>query len=197
MFCRNCAHQLPDDTVFCVACGQRPLLGTRYCSNCGAETFATTEVCVKCGVRLTRVSDKDLSTTVLLSFFLGVFGVDRFYLGYSGLGILKLLTLGGCGLWALVDLILIILRKLPDAHGNALRMTPPAQPPGDKDWSTAMLLSIFLGIFGADRFYLGYTGLGILKLVTLGGCGIWKVVDIVLVALNKVPDAQGRALRQM
>jgi len=195
VFCRNCAHELADDTVFCVACGQRPLLGTRYCSNCGTETLPSTEVCSKCGTRVARVSNKDLSTAVLLSFFLGVFGVDRFYLGYSGLGILKLLTLGGLGLWALVDLVLIVLKKLPDAQGNPLRLTQSVQPVGDKDWSTAMLLSLFLGLLGVDRFYLGYTGLGILKLATLGGCGIWKLVDIVLVALNKVPDAQGRALR--
>ena len=195
MFCRNCAHEVPNDTVFCVACGQRPLLGTRHCSNCGAETLPTTEVCAKCGTRVARVSDKDLSTAVLLSFFLGVFGVDRFYLGYTGLGILKLLTLGGLGVWALVDLVLIVLKKLPDAHGNPLRLTQPVQPLGDKDWSTAMLLSLFLGFLGVDRFYLGYTGLGILKLATLGGCGIWKLVDIILVALNKVPDAEGRALR--
>jgi len=195
VFCRNCAHEQPNDAVFCVACGQRPLLGTRYCSNCGGETLPSAEVCAKCGARVARVSEKDLSIAVLLSCFLGLFGVDRFYLGYTGLGILKLLTLGGLGLWALVDLVLIILKKLPDAHGNPLRLAQPLQPLGDKDWSTAMLLSVFLGFLGVDRFYLGYTGLGILKLATLGGCGIWKLVDIVLVALNRLPDAQGRALR--
>jgi TM2 domain-containing membrane protein YozV len=196
VFCRNCAHELSGDTAFCVACGQRPLLGNRYCSNCGRETLPNTEVCANCGVRVARVSDKDLSTTVLLSLFLGVFGVDRFYLGYIGLGILKLLTLGGCGVWAIVDLVLIILRKLPDAEGRPLGVAQPAPPLGDKDWSTAMLLSVFLGVLGVDRFYLGYTGLGIVKLVTLGGCGVWKLVDIVLVALNRLPDAEGRSLRQ-
>ena len=88
--------------MFCVACGQRPLLGTHYCSNCGAETLPSTDVCVKCGVRVARVGDKELGTTVLLSLFLGVFGVDRFYLGYSGLGILKLLTLACCAFGLLV-----------------------------------------------------------------------------------------------
>ena len=47
-----------------------------------------------------------------------------------------------------------------------------------------------------DRFYLGYIGLGILKLVTFGGCGIWWLVDVILIAMNKLPDAQGNPLRQ-
>ena len=65
-------------------------------------------------------STKQYVTTLLLSFFLGGLGVDRFYLGYTGMGVGKLLTLGGCGIWSLVDFILIAMRKVTDSHGNPL-----------------------------------------------------------------------------
>ncbi len=63
---------------------------------------------------------KSKTTAILLSFFLGIFGVDRFYLGYTGLGILKLITLGCGGIWALIDLIRIITGSLKDADGEDL-----------------------------------------------------------------------------
>ena len=65
-------------------------------------------------------STKQYVTTLLLSFFLGGLGVDRFYLGYTGMGVGKLLTFGGCGIWSLVDFILIAMRKVTDSQGNPL-----------------------------------------------------------------------------
>jgi hypothetical protein len=66
----------------------------------------------------------------------------------------------------------------------------------DKDWLTALLLSFFLGTLGIDRFYLGYTALGVLKLITLGLCGIWALIDVILIALNNVPDSNGLPLKR-
>ena len=51
---------------------------------------------------------KDLLLSILLSIFIGTLGVDRFYIGDVGLGIGKLLTGGGCGIWWLIDIFLIV-----------------------------------------------------------------------------------------
>jgi len=121
MFCRNCATQLADKAAYWISCGRRPLEGNRYCQSCGQETLPGAEICVKCGVRLGPSGEKDWLVALILSVLLGGLGVDRFYLGYVGLGILKLLTLGGCGIWWLVDVILIAMNKLPDSKGNPLQ----------------------------------------------------------------------------
>jgi hypothetical protein len=74
------------------------------------------------------------------------------------------------------------------------QQSPGYGPPAGKDWTTTLLLSVFLGGFGVDRFYVGKTGTGIIKLLTFGGCGVWWLVDIILIATGTFTDANGQPL---
>ena len=66
-------------------------------------------------------SSKGFVPTLILCLFLGGFGVHRFYVGKIGTGILMLCTIGGLGVWALIDLIMIILGKFKDKSGNLIK----------------------------------------------------------------------------
>jgi len=62
-----------------------------------------------------NISEKKFTPAVLLCFFLGSLGIHRFYLGKTGTGILMLLTLGGLGIWTLIDFVRIVTGSLKDA----------------------------------------------------------------------------------
>ncbi len=67
------------------------------------------------------VSDKGFVPTLLLCFFLGAFGIHRFYVGKVGTGILMLLTLGGLGIWTMVDFIIIACQNFKDKNGAVIK----------------------------------------------------------------------------
>jgi len=69
----------------------------------------------------TGKSEKSNVVALLLCFFLGVLGIHRFYVGKIGTGVLQLITLGGLGIWALIDFIMIVVQKFTDKEGNTLR----------------------------------------------------------------------------
>jgi len=75
-------------------------------------------------------------------------------------------------------------------------MAETAKPIGSRQYIVALLLSIFVGSLGVDRFYMGLVGTGVLKLVTMGGCGIWWIIDVVLIATNSLKDNEGKYLQQ-
>lgn len=64
-----------------------------------------------------------------------------------------------------------------------------------KDWLTVLLFCFFLGVFGAHRFYVGKVGTGIAQLLTLGGCGIWAIVDLIFIITGKFTDGQGNTIK--
>lgn len=73
--------------------------------------------------------------------------------------------------------------------------TPEAtSPEGSKSFLVAFLLSNFLGVLGADRFYLGKIGTGLLKLLTIGGLGVWATIDWILIISNRMNAKDGTAL---
>ena len=61
-----------------------------------------------------------------------------------------------------------------------------------KNWVTALVLSLLFGYLGVDRFYLGRGGLGFVKLITLGGGGLWWIIDIILIATKSAQDGSRR-----
>jgi len=143
-----------------------------------------------------EISERNQGVAFLLSLYLGVFGADRFYTGHTWLAIGKLLTLGGFGFWAGVDIILFGMMLVKDADGRVLQR-PPAKGKPVKNQGTAFLLSFFLGIFGIDRFYLGYLFLGVLKLITLGGFGVWAFIDNLITGLGIRKDISGNTLKPL
>ena len=100
----NAARPNPD-MVFCRACGKEIHNSATTCPNCGAPQSNT---------------DRKILPALILCFFFGWVGAHRFYVGKIWTGILQLITLGGFGVWALIDFILIVLGAFTDKQGNKI-----------------------------------------------------------------------------
>ena len=74
-------------------------------------------------------------------------------------------------------------------------LTGPLDP-SDKSRGVATALASLLGLFGAHRFYVGKIGTGILQLVTLGGLGIWMLVDLIMLVSGEFKDKEGNRITE-
>ena len=99
---------------------------SKFCAACSDIIDRMAVVCPKCGVMqptphgLTLGSEKRLLPTFLLAFLLGPLGAHRFYVGKPITAILMLVTLGGLGIWWLVDLVRIIIGAFSDGEGERI-----------------------------------------------------------------------------
>jgi|TARA_B110000459_G_C16093632_1_gene266276 TM2 domain-containing membrane protein YozV len=66
-------------------------------------------------------SNHSKMTLAIICFFLGVIGIHRFMVGKIGTGVLMIITLGGCGIWALIDFIVILTGGFTDSDGNKIK----------------------------------------------------------------------------
>ena len=102
----------------------------KYCNECAEPINKKAEICPKCGVRQEifygksdsrQEQEKRWIVSLVLCWFLGVFGAHRFYTGHTAIGVVQLLTFGGCGIWTLVDFIILLTGSFKDADGIPIK----------------------------------------------------------------------------
>ena len=109
MFCNKCGKEIDDDALICPHCG------------CGTVNYIRDQARAETRAQLQPTPElKKRTTAMILCIFLGCFGAHRFYVGKIGTGVLWLLTMGFCGIGALIDLICIIGGTFTDEMGNTL-----------------------------------------------------------------------------
>ena len=172
------------------------------------------------------VSPYYTQTVGLLALFVGWLGGHRIYVGLrrtgvaqTVLGVLSILS-GGVPiflvpllLWVLLDGVRIISREFTDGNGlriarfseadSRIRRSAPAITQASRDPSAskcsrvvATLLVILFGLVGAHRFYAGRIGSGLAMVFTVGGLGVWWLIDIIIVATGQLIDSEGKRVSQ-
>jgi TM2 domain-containing membrane protein YozV len=71
------------------------------------------------------------------------------------------------------------------------------QMPKQRHILALFFMSFLWGAFGVDRFYMGLVGTGVLKLITLGGFGLWTIIDIIIIMTGTFKDKEGRLALQV
>lgn len=139
MYCKNCGQQLDPNAAVCTNCGFAAGTGTSFCANCGAQLTPGQAFCTACGTTVANNATAGATAPVgagepkskliagILGIFLGAWGIHRFYLGYTKMGIIQiivtLVTCGAGGIWGLIEGILILCGSTitTDANGAPLK----------------------------------------------------------------------------
>lgn len=103
--------------VYCTACGKQIHESAMSCPACGAVQQSRPTVAAVAMPAMASGTDKRILPAFLLCFFVGLFGAHRFYVGKVGTGIAQIFTIGGLGIWTLIDLIMILTGSFTDKNG--------------------------------------------------------------------------------
>jgi TM2 domain-containing membrane protein YozV len=138
MHCRHCGKQMDANAAVCTNCGVMRGRGEGFCWNCASTLGPNAAICVTCGADVRTVASRYSGTRAplepgarskvtagILGILLGGFGVHRFYLGYTALGVAQIVvtvcTFGIGSLWGTIEGILILCGQMQtDADGRRL-----------------------------------------------------------------------------
>jgi len=143
-----------------------------------------------------EISDRGFTAIYILACLCGFLGVHRFMSGKTLTGVAMLCTVGGFGVWLIIDIIMLALGKFKDKEGRLI-VTPQEEGTSDKNLGVILLLYHFLGIFGIHRFMAGKTLSGVLFIFTLGGLFIWSLIDWISMAKGNFKDKEDRPIRHI
>ena len=82
----------------------------------------------------------------------------------------------------------------PQVAQQVQQVQPVQQMNSEKDWMVTLILAILVGGLGIDRFYSGSILLGVLKLVTFGGLGLWWLIDLIMLVTGSYKDGDGNPI---
>ncbi len=121
-YCTHCGRPTKKVEIVCDSCRNPVDGGVVFCPDCGGRMGEGDPPSDHCHVRIVedRGTGRDWLTTLLLCLFFGGLGVHRFYTGHVGAGIIQVLTVGGFGIWWLLDVVSIARGRYRDRAGNLL-----------------------------------------------------------------------------
>lgn len=116
MYCKKCGAEVSDQDVFCAKCGFSLPRGSRSYT----DSYPP-QPPISYGRQNIVSDEKNGIVVLLLAFFLGYLGIHSFYAGKTGIGICQLVTLGGLGIWVLIDIIMLVTSSYRDGQGRIVQ----------------------------------------------------------------------------
>ena len=89
----------------------------------------------------------------------------------------------------------LLAQKKINADNANYQNQPASNRTNEDRWLIALILCILVGSLGVHRFYTGNIVTGVLMLITLGGCGVWTIIDLIMIAANTYRDGNGNTLK--